>query len=336
MQRIQSLQVLRFVAAISIAARHLRDSPLNALDPGGFGVDVFFVISGFIICLVSDGRRPGEFIWDRAARVVPLYWLLTLAVTAVALLAPSLLNSTSAEPMLVLQSLLFIPFMKASGAMQPILFVGWTLNYEMFFYALFSLCLFAGRLAPMLMLAVLAGLAAAGHLVAFTAPPLAFWTDGYILEFGYGIVLCLVWRRRRFGPWLSVLGGLGLALVLWPTWTALPLPREIVYGVPAALAVAGTLAVQIERTGFWLPLIALGNASYALYLSHPYVVLGIDAVTRRLGMDSGVVAIIADVIALVLACMVALLIYHGFERPVQRWLLRHGPERRHPGVVTAT
>lgn len=334
-QRIQSLQVLRFVAAISIAARHLGDSPLNVLDPGGFGVDVFFVISGFIICLVSDGRRPGEFIWDRAARVVPLYWLLTLAVTAVALLAPSLLNSTSAEPMLVLQSLLFIPFMKASGAIQPILFVGWTLNYEMLFYALFSLCLFAGQLAPKLMLAVLAGLAAVGYLVEPTAPPLAFWTDGYILEFGYGIVLCLLWRRWRFGPWLSVLGGIGLALVLWPTWTALPLPREIVYGVPAALAVAGTLAVQIERTGFWLPLIALGNASYALYLSHPYVVLGIDAATRRLGMESGAVAIVADVMALVLACLVALLIYHGFERPAQRWLLRHGPERRHPEAVTA-
>jgi len=328
--RIESLQVLRFLAAISIAARHLPGSSLNALDPSGFGVDVFFVISGFIICLVADGRRPGEFLWDRVARVVPLYWVLTLAVTAVAMLAPSLLNSTSAEPLLVLQSLLFIPFMKASGAMQPILFVGWTLNYEMFFYVLFALCLVAGRLAPVLMLTLLGGLAAAGHLVDFRLAPLEFWTDGYIIEFGLGILLCLAWKRWPFPAGFAALGAIGLVAVLWQQASPLPLPRELAYGVPAMLVVAGALALRIERRGLWVPLIALGNASYALYLSHPYVVLGADAVTRRLGLDQGAAALATDVLALGLACLVALVINYGFERPAQRWLLRIGPVRRRP------
>ncbi len=327
-QRIESLQVLRFVAALSIAARHLPGSPLNALDPNGFGVDVFFVISGFIICLVADGRRPAEFMWNRVARVVPLYWALTLAVTAVALVAPSLLNSTTADPWLLLQSLLFVPFMKASGQMQPILYVGWTLNYEMFFYALFALCLFAGRAAPVLMLMLLAMLAVVGYLVSFDLAPLAFWTDGYILEFGFGIVLCLVWKRWPFPTWMAVLGVVGLAAVLWQQASPLQLPRELAYGVPAMLLVAGALAVRIERRGLWIPLIALGNASYALYLSHPYVVLGADAVTRRLGLDQGMAALVTDVLALALACVVALMLHYGFERPTQRWLVRVGPVRR--------
>lgn len=331
--RIESLQVLRFVAALSIAARHLPGSPLNALDPNGFGVDVFFVISGFIICLVADERRPGEFMWDRVARVVPLYWALTLAVTAVAVLAPSLLNSTTADPWLVLQSLLFIPFMKASGEMQPILYVGWTLNYEMFFYALFALCLFAGRAAPALMLGLLAVLAAVGYVLRFDFAPFAFWTDGYILEFGLGIVLCLVWRRWRFAPALVVLAPVGLALVLWQQSSPSPLPREVSYGVPAMLVVAGTMALRIRRAGLWVPLIALGNASYALYLSHPYVVLGADAVTRRLGLDRGVAMIVTDVLALLAACLVALAIHYWFERPAQRWLLQVGPVRRRAAIA---
>lgn len=332
-ERIESLQVLRFVAALSIAARHLPGSPLNVLDPQGFGVDVFFVISGFIICLVADERRPAEFMWDRVARVVPLYWALTLAVAAVALVAPSLLNSTTADPWLVVQSLLFIPFMKASGEMQPILYVGWTLNYEMLFYGLFALCLFAGRAAPVLMLGVLALLASLGYLVQFEIAPLVFWTDGYILEFGLGIVLCLLWRRWRFAPPLVLLAPVGLALVLWQQTSQVPLPREVAYGVPAMLVVAGTLALRIERKGLWAPLVALGNASYALYLSHPYVVLGADAVTRRLGLDRGAAMIVTDVFALLAACLVALAIHYRFERPVQRWLLRIGPARARVAVA---
>lgn len=333
-QRIESLQVLRFVAALSIAARHLPNSPLNALDPNGFGVDVFFVISGFIICLVADDRRPGEFMWDRIARVVPLYWTLTLAVWALALVAPSLLNSTTADPWLLLQSLLFVPFMKASGQMQPILYVGWTLNYEMLFYALFALCLFAGRAAPALMLILLGVMATAGYLVDFDFAPLAFWTDGYILEFGGGILLCLLWRRRRFPAGLALLAPISLAAVFWHQASPLALPREVAYGVPAVLVVAGALALSIERRGLWVPLVALGNASYALYLSHPYVVLAADALARRLGLDHGVAGLVTDVLALALACLVALVIHRAFERPAQRWLLQVGPARR-PSAATA-
>ena len=128
---------LRAIAVLSVIFFH---AGLDAIPGGYLGVDIFFVISGFIICFVADDRRPAEFMWDRIARVVPLYWLLTLAATAVAFIDPSLFKSTIADPALVLQSLLFIPFVKANLTMQPVLFVGWTLNYEMFFYLVFALC----------------------------------------------------------------------------------------------------------------------------------------------------------------------------------------------------
>jgi exopolysaccharide production protein ExoZ len=108
---------------------------------GGGGVDIFFVISGFIMVYTTQSHHVGPFSFfvNRVVRIVPIYWLLTLAVFTLAVIAPHLLGATRAAPSELLKSLLFIPFAKSNGAVQPILFLGWTLNYEMFFYMLFAL-----------------------------------------------------------------------------------------------------------------------------------------------------------------------------------------------------
>ena len=107
-------------------------------------MDLFFVISGFVIFSLTEHQviGPRRFLLDRLARIAPLYWLATLlAFTAVSLGLP--LYGCSSDPLLLLKSLLFIPAYSPNGHLWPTLLLGWTLNYEMFFYLLFAvfLCL---------------------------------------------------------------------------------------------------------------------------------------------------------------------------------------------------
>lgn len=129
---------------------------------GTSGVDLFFVISGFIVVVTTAGvdTKPFDFWRRRIVRVVPLYWLLTLLMVTVALIAPGLFKTLKVAPETVLQSLLFIPHFSQSfsGVVWPLLVPGWTLNFEMFFYALFGLALILPpRYRLLVLTSVLAG-----------------------------------------------------------------------------------------------------------------------------------------------------------------------------------
>ena len=150
--QLHSIQILRAAAAMAVVLFHLGDSlarnfglfPSNPFPAGSDGVDVFFVISGFIMCYTTAGvdqRSPADFAMKRAARIIPIYYLMTLVLFAVGLVMPSLLASGSATFEQLAKSLLFIPYERANGAVAPVLFLGWTLNYEMFFYAIFTIAL---------------------------------------------------------------------------------------------------------------------------------------------------------------------------------------------------
>ena len=110
------------------------------------GVDIFFVISGFIMVYASSrwfgsAQSPRVFLAHRIARIVPLYWATTMLYLAVVLFAPALLNSEYLAPGFVISSFLFIPAARPDGLVQPLYSLGWTLNYEMFFYALFAIAI---------------------------------------------------------------------------------------------------------------------------------------------------------------------------------------------------
>ena len=137
-----SIQALRVIAAFMVLAFHVslevaKLTPAAVLTPGSAGVDLFFVISGFVMLYSSErlfGRpwASAQFFKRRLVRIVPLYWLATTAL--VLLVAP--FAGTKA----VIASLLFWPY-PAGGA--PLLNVGWTLNIEMFFYLVFAAALLA-------------------------------------------------------------------------------------------------------------------------------------------------------------------------------------------------
>ncbi len=272
------IQYLRGVAALMVVWHHARTQlpGLEALFPWGFGtsgVDLFFVISGFIMVVTTADSDvgPWQFLRRRVIRVVPLYWLLTLAMVAAAMVAPSLFKTLKVSPTTLLQSLLFIPHFSQSfpNSVWPLLVPGWTLNFEMFFYAIFggSLLLPArGRLAALsLFFLALAGIGLA--LGPFNSAAAQTYTHPMLLEFAAGALIGAWWLGDH--PRLPFVASLlfmtvGAATLVLRGHEPLGDFTQI---IGAALAVMGALDV---RLGAWRNrlLQALGDSSYSLYLTH--------------------------------------------------------------------
>lgn len=324
---IDNIQALRAIAALLVVFVHV-DALLQALGIPAFGhggVDLFFIISGYIMVYTTQARPigPAAFLLNRITRIAPIYWLITLSVYALALVAPTLLQSTSSDPLELLQSLAFVPFEKSNGKLHPVLFVGWTLNYEMFFYALFAL----GLLAPRRRLGVLAVTAALAALVAVgpSVPPgdavASFYTRPIVVEFAAGMALAvfggrLVFRSRpgRAGLVALALAGL-VATAAVPLWRP-ELSRVVTQGLPALVAVGA--AVALHQSGLSLSqrwVIALGNASYSLYLVHPFVTQAVQKVARSIGLSPALAAVLLPV-TLALVCLAGVLTHLWVEKPL--------------------
>lgn len=325
-ERLAGLQALRALAALMVLIGHVRAEAAHyfALDlPGGAlpwtrGVDIFFVISGFIVTLSAArlAARRGAFLARRLRRVVPLYALFTTLTVVLLLASPGALKSTSLDPAQILGSYLFLPVERGDGRIAPVLSLGWTLNYEVFFYALLAFCLALPR--PLLACCgVILGLCLAGPLLPLNTAT-RFYCDPLILEFTFGIGLARLWQRGlRFpSPPLALLAlGAGLALMGMLHQTALP--RPLAAGLPAALIVAaGTLLAPRGP----LPLQALGDASFALYLSHRFP-LRLATLLLVPWLPGEPLAALAFCVVVAGLCLwVAIKVHRHVERPLARAL----------------
>jgi exopolysaccharide production protein ExoZ len=327
-ERLDAIQYLRAVAALMVVVHHARNA-----DPGGWlfnpledyqllarGVDVFFVISGFIMYFAARHERPREFLLKRVIRVVPLYWLATAMLIAVAAwFGDPLLRELDAAR--VLQSLAFVPHYDPSGQPFPVLVPGWTLNYEMFFYLVFFVGLLGGRLLGTLNVAIL-GLVAAGLLVDFDGAVMRTYTHGRMLEFLAGVWLGWLHARRRIPSALSLVGLLGFVGLLWP-----PRPGGFEAGIFAVaacstLVVTGAVALG-ERAPVSRVARLLGDASYSIYLTHTILPLrAAKALWREVPLAGWPQFVGYLVFAVLVSTVVGVLAYLLFERPVLRWLRR--------------
>ena len=330
---IDNIQALRAAAALLVVFVHLDvfARVLGLPTVGHGGVDLFFVISGFIMVHTTWARPigPGVFMLNRLARIAPIYWLITLAVFSVALVAPRLLQATVADTEQLVQSLFFIPFRKSNGLVQPVLFVGWTLNFEMFFYALFALGLLfrdrrRGALAVVLLLIVLVAL---GKWFRPENVLAAFYTRPIILEFGAGMALaalgpaakCHTALGRRAVGALCAAALVALALVPLAFPTA---SRLLTHGVPATVVVACAIVLHhsgVRWSNRWV--LALGNASYALYLTHPFVTQAAQKLGKAFG-PSPAVALIGALGTLVLVALVGIATHLWLEKPLTSFVKR--------------
>jgi exopolysaccharide production protein ExoZ len=283
MQTLVAVQALRAVAAIAVAMVHFSDiryqlDGVNAqwlpLYPLASGVDLFFVISGFIMVYSSERlfAAPGgswTFTTRRIARIVPLYWLVTLIAIPV--------MQRPATAATVAKSLLFIPYPDGVSTFVPLLGVGWTLNFEMLFYALFAVAVaWPRRTAVPALGIVLAGAVLTSALVPSLPLLLRYWSDPIVLEFVFGMTIAVLYRRKISLPIAARCCLLALAAVaVWFSAPVMPPSgyRALLWGCPAAAMVAGAvLGTPMRNTGQFAELLRLtGDSSYSIYLIHPLV-----------------------------------------------------------------
>jgi exopolysaccharide production protein ExoZ len=342
--KLAPIQILRAFAALCVVVFHAESDAavVGARLGTGFvrsdalpwlaGVDIFFVISGFIMVYASSrwfgsARAPRVFLAHRIARIVPLYWATMIVYLAVVLLAPLLLNSEYLAPRFVIASFLFIPAARPDGLVQPLYSLGWTLNYEMFFYALFAIAIaFPRRLSVPTLIATLILLVLFGNAFAPLPQPLAFWSDPIILEFAFG--MALGWASAE-GFFLNrparlafALAGLALMAVDLSRPWELALPRPLAYGLPATFLVASAALASPERRSAENPLIrwgvVLGDASYALYLLHPFVIRALRELVTRTAIAAQIGPWGFVVVSILCAAVAAICVNRVFERPITR------------------
>jgi exopolysaccharide production protein ExoZ len=284
---LSNLQVLRGVAALGVVFFHTGYKLAGDWHTEFFGVATFFVISGFIMCFITR-KGADDFLGKRLVRIAPLYWLCTLAVLVVmfgfGLFDPatwrSPLDGRPDEPLwaYVGRGLLFLPI----GDKYPILNVGWSLNYEMYFYLLFAAALaISRRLAPMIVVGCLVALNFAADTIC-TAAACHYLSLDYTKFFIAGIAI--FYALQTFAPaeprraiiWI---GAVLIALCygsqfVGPLWANSITPSVYMTLAAAAPVVIVASALFVEYAGgaiTWQPLILIGDASYAIYLTHPIV-----------------------------------------------------------------
>jgi peptidoglycan/LPS O-acetylase OafA/YrhL len=342
-RRIAAIQLLRALAAGYVAGAHLALAFADHIG-AGFGwkpdldrgaqiaVAVFFVVSGYVMVIASRGLfgRAGarRIFWTRrAVRIAPPYWIATLLLVAALLALP---NSHVAWDELAM-SLLFVPFWPPDGGglrYAPLLWPGWTLLYELEFYAIFGLMLGAGRKREhslALTAGALALLAAAGQFVPPVHAAGFMLTRPVLLVFVFGMGLAVARERGVAAPgWLRLAAGgaaiAATAIIPAPAdQTALDLAYVAWCGVPAMLVALAVLGGE-WRVPFARAVGRLGDMSYALYLLHIPMGWLWMLTYRRLFRPEGPWLFFLTLLA---ATLMASWLFHAhIERPLTRWLNR--------------
>ncbi len=319
LDRLDCVQVLRAVAAIIVLVHHI---PLFDNDQGG--VDLFFVIGGFIMCYATQRSGDG-FLAKRIIRIVPLYWAATIGVFGVTLIAPRLLEITTSDPVQFVKSLAFIPFQKGKKVL-PLLNVGWALNCVMFINLLFALSMkLSHRYRAHICSALIVMIVIYGQLTHSKSVPISFWTSPIILEFVFGMVcFCLFAKsteqraEQSFDSskilW-ALVGGILITCMLVATGVGLSgVERALGLGMLAALSL---YVVVMGLSGVRFPKFAvlIGNASYSLYLIHPFVIRPLDKIFHAFDAANRYSYLMASV-AIVLCCGLSVLCYKFVEKPI--------------------
>jgi exopolysaccharide production protein ExoZ len=298
---LETVQSLRAIAALLVVAFHgvgawssrILHQPAHEIWANGSGgVDIFFVISGLVMMISADrvAARIGAwriFLRQRIIRVVPLYWIMTTAKVVAILVLPASLMRTSLTLSHVVGSYFFIPMRDPNGEIYPVLEVGWTLYYEMLFYALVTTAL--ALRVPLLAIAgpalsAFALTAIVGGFGGFAHTIMGEFANTIVIEFIFGAMIGIGIKRGIIipQPAAALLLGLGFAFILSaPVVTAFL--RPLTWGLPAACIVAGAVSLEDWLRGRiprWI--LDAGDASYSIYLMHVFIIPPLFTIITRI------------------------------------------------------
>ena len=290
-RKIENVQALRGIAILMVLAFHVGGYEARVFGPaailhglttrGQAGVDLFFVISGFVIVAISCGKSrekesPGTFLLRRAARIYPLYWFYTAIYVPIFVYRPDLMNRPEGTGKVdLIRSALLVP-----GPDVPLVGQGWTLVHEIYFYVVFAIAL---TQPPQRRKRVLTGWAllvailyCAGGQLTRESPFFALVTNPMTFEFLIGCAIGYAFFEFGFSRFATqaflAFGIVLVAAVYFPAASDLNFYRVLVYMPPAALLLYGAASIEARsRILFPGPLRFIGDVSYSIYLSHMFV-----------------------------------------------------------------
>lgn len=343
-KKLELLQVLRALAAFIVTAGHVmheahtisngQGSDFNYIPyPNGVGVDIFFVISGFVIVyasrdLVTKSGAWREFMLRRLIRVVPLYWFYTALMVAAIMLFPTAIDTASLEFPHVIKSLFFYPHMRPYGdEVRPLLALGWSLNYEMYFYVIFAVLMCMKSLRAVMIGLSLYLIVSVISAMIFPDFPVAldFWFSHFVLEFLAGAWIAYLFvndiRLPRWFliPFMVISAGL-LCLLALPVFQGSDIGMALRFCIGALLVGGVVLPRHAEYREPSKILTVLGDSSYSLYLSHPFVIGGMKLVWIMLGLTMSLWIYVGVTLV---ACLIGgYLSYRLVEKPALECLKR--------------
>lgn len=331
----RSIQMLRAFAALMVVAHHAtimlaqrNHLPIANWISGGSGVDLFFVISGFVMTVSAAPLRnvlhPARtFLARRLERIVPMYWIVTTIKLLVLFAIPTLGLNAIGRGSHILASYFFFPSQNPQGLFEPVVIVGWTLDFEMAFYFLFALALAFRVRAVWVLTPVLLGVVLVPFLHLPAVPtPFTFFESTLLLEFLFGVFLAMALPTVRRLPW-----GAGLLLIvlgLWPLvywkYPNFSFWRGFLWGLPALAVVIGALSME-ERWGARSPrwALALGDASYSIYLVHTFALPAVGLLLHRFRAGWAGEVAVSFLGAIILSTASGVLSYRLVERPITDW-----------------
>lgn len=335
-KQLQSLQVIRAFAALIVVLFHLNvhtlpanlDAPRlwDGFNMGYAGVEIFFVLSGFIMLFVhrKDFGKPnrlGAYLYARFTRIYPVLWIVLIGVVLLRFVSNQ--NPPDLQSMLVSASLL--PYYE-----HHILSVQWTLSFEMLFYLVFSICLLDARLGIAVgalwfgACILLAALGVTGLLSHFIFSP-------YNILFLIGIICALIWPKTVSIAWPLLIGGtivflaVGLSEVLGFVTYNKPF-RTVLFGLGAAGMICGAVGLETQdRISVPRFVVFLGDASYAIYLAH-LTVLSVVALTLKAVGLAALPSIVLAIIVFLAAVLVGSLLHLLIEKPIIAYFRKKRPQ----------
>lgn len=302
MEKIISIQYLRAVAAIAVVGAH------TFWGFGAEGVDLFFVISGFIMFYIIESmpeKSAKSFFLDRYFRIAPMYYLATIIFV---LFGFSQISSFHQ----VIQVITFLKYYETS----PLLSIGWTLEYEFIFYSLCAFSILIFKDFRLRLWFVILTLALAVIVIDFYV-----FSDkkyGHFAEFAFGIGIYVLYKKKYIPSDNALLGLIGLLATLCLLYLSHTLYvdgftylRFIGFGIPSALLLASVLCMR-SRIGDYPFLECLGNASYSIYITHTITLYSYYALT---GYDRGQ-ALLSDLVSFILAILIGCIAHSFVEKPL--------------------
>ena len=305
----------------------------NIFKFGGSGVDIFFVLSGFIITYsnrqyITKSSTVGKFLKKRIIRIFPIYWIIVSFFLLLQLLLPSFYRTHfQLNPANIVSTYLLFPNHEMING------VSWSLTNELFFYALFTLAILIPQKKYSLLLLLLYFIVL--FLLTFTSIT-ATNRNGFVgllifpmnIEFILGItVALLVDRFPNIWTCTFLITGIGL-FILFAIFSSNGLTfsnngynRVLMYGFPAFLIILALVKYELTATIKVNKLfLQLGDASYSIYLFHLPIVAAFFKIMVKLSVTNYLLLVFLSCVLLFIICFIGMVIYRKIEHPIIKWL----------------